>query len=355
MKSQEIAIIGAGFTGLTTAYELSKKGIPVTIFEKESSPGGLAVGFNLPDSLWTIEKHYHHIFTNDTFIINLAKEIGMEKDIIFPHSETSLYINGQIFPFNTPKDILSFPPLHFPDRFRLGAASIFLKMIPPEVAINFEKYTSSAFTNMLFGKNINRLIWDPLLSGKFSVYKDVVNAAWFWARIKKRTLTLGYIAGGFQTLAENLAQKIQKQGGKILYKTPFSKELINQYDKIIVTTPTFGFLKLFPHLPQKYRQNLESIPHLHALNLFLILKDQFFQDGTYWLNINDRSFPFIAVVEHTNFIDPNYYGGKHLLYVGNYLPQNHPYLKMSEKELLNLFLPFLQKINPELNLKLKIE
>ena len=71
-----IAILGAGFTGLSAAYQLVKQGHSVTIFEKDPQPGGLAVGYKEKEWDWSLEKHYHHWFTNDKFILGLAKEIG---------------------------------------------------------------------------------------------------------------------------------------------------------------------------------------------------------------------------------------------------------------------------------------
>jgi protoporphyrinogen oxidase len=66
----------------------------------------------------------------------------------------------------------------------------------------------------------------------------------------------------------------------------------------------------------------------------------------YWMNIGDRSMPFLAVIEHTNFVGPENYGGEHILYISNYLSQDHPYLSMSEDELWALYEPALKKINP---------
>ncbi len=40
-----IAIIGAGFTGLSAAYDLIKQKHEVVIFEKDTNPGGLAIGY----------------------------------------------------------------------------------------------------------------------------------------------------------------------------------------------------------------------------------------------------------------------------------------------------------------------
>ncbi len=69
----KIAILGAGFTGLTAAYQLVKKGHEVTVFEKDALPGGLAVGYQEKAWEWSLEKHYHHWFTNDTHVLDLAK------------------------------------------------------------------------------------------------------------------------------------------------------------------------------------------------------------------------------------------------------------------------------------------
>jgi protoporphyrinogen oxidase len=89
-----------------------------------------------------------------------------------------------------------------------------------------------------------------------------------------------------------------------------------------------------------------AAPTLAALNLVLELKKPFLTDNTYWLNINDSSFPFVAVVEHTNFINKKYYGGRHLVYVGGYYPPDHPYLSYHPDQLFTEWLPYLQKINP---------
>ena len=51
-----IAIVGAGFTGLSAAYKLTKLGYKVFVFEKEEFPGGLAGGYKEPNWNWTLEK-----------------------------------------------------------------------------------------------------------------------------------------------------------------------------------------------------------------------------------------------------------------------------------------------------------
>ncbi len=346
----KIAIVGAGFTGLTAAYKLSQKGYEVTVFEKEKELGGLASAFKLPEWQWPLEKHYHHWFQNDFSVINLIKELKLTKKLFFPKSLTSIYYQNKIYPFNTPFQILSFTPLSFFDRLRLGIVSLYFKLLPPPIAQTLEKATAYEFIPKYFGQSCFEIVWKPLLEGKFSSYAKIVNMAWFWARIKKRTPKLGYIEGGYQTIIDALAKKIKEKKGKILLGRTFNKKLSSSFDKVIVTAPSTAFINMFPQLPKSYLQNIKSIPHLHALNLLLLSKDKFL-DRTYWLNITDRNFPFIGVIEHTNMINPKYYAGNHLIWVANYLPENHSYLKMSAQQLFNVYLPYLQRINPAFNFK----
>ena len=83
----KIAIIGGGLTGLSAAYQLSKKGHTVTIFEKEKYLGGLAYGFKKPTWKWHLEAAYHHLFTNDIVILDLIKKLGLQKASGKPNTE----------------------------------------------------------------------------------------------------------------------------------------------------------------------------------------------------------------------------------------------------------------------------
>ena len=49
--------------------------------------------------------------------------------------------------------------------------------------------------------------------------------------------------------------------------------------------------------------------------------------------------------EHTHFADPSHYGGDTVLYVGDYLPANHDLMQLDKDELIDTFLPYLQKVS----------
>lgn len=333
----KIAIIGAGFSGLAAGLKLGKNGVEVEIFESQDKVGGLAVGFKEPNWDWSAEKFYHHIFTNDSEIIRLSKEVGIQP--IFLRPKTCVYWNKKTYPLDSPIDLLKFPGLGIADKLRMGLILAVFKLLPNGKFL--ERWTAVKGLKFLMGENGYRVIWEPLLMGKFSGFSDKVNLAWFWARIKKRTPSLGTFPGGFQALADRIAEKITELGGKIHLNSRVDIDsLQNKFDAVLTTTVS----SLFP-LPSSFNSYLDA----HVL--FLELNKPFLPSDIYWLNILDRNFPFLVVCEHTKFAGKENFGGKHLLYVGNYLPKDHRLFSLTPEKTLQEFLPWLLKINPEFNKK----
>ena len=328
-----IAIIGGGFTGLAAAYEFSKNGHAVTVFEKEPHLGGLAWGFKQPDWDWHLEGAYHHLFTNDHAIISLCKELHVP--LLVRRPITANFYKGKTYQFDSPKHLLQFPYLSLPDKLRTGALAAFCKLYPFWQTL--EGITAKDFFIKLGGKRPWEIIWEPLMTGKFGHLDSTIAASWLWARIHKRTPSLAYIEGGFQTLVESLARAINNNGGKIITGKTLDS-LPKGFDRILLTVPTPIAVKLIPNLALK-------IPHLHAQTLILETDKPILND-IYWLSITDRTFPFLAVVAHTNFMDKKYYDDHHITYFGNYLPSGHPYLSMNKNQLLKKFLPFISRFSP---------
>jgi len=321
----KVAIVGGGFTGLAAAYTLTKKGHEVAVFEKSSKLGGLAAGFQQKNWDWPLECTYHHCFTNDQSILKLINELGLEKKLIIKRPITANLYGDTTYQLDSPFSLFQFPLLPFSDKVRTAVLLGFLKINPFWQPL--ENITAEHLLTSIGGKRAYQILWEPLLIGKFGNFASKIQAAWFWARIQKRTPRLVYIEGGFQTLIDALA----KQSGKILLnkKIESLKEL-SGFDKILLTNP-----------------QPSTIPHLWAQTLILETKKPILKD-VYWLNVTDRSFPFLAAVAHTNFMPSKQYGGHHLTYFGNYLPDGHKYLSMNKEALLKEFLPFIKRLNPNL-------
>ena len=354
-----IAIIGAGFTGLSAAFELSKKGHQVVVFEENSLPGGLALGYKEQGWEWSLEKHYHHWFTNDKNILNLAKEINFE--VIIKRPKTSVFVQNKIYQLDSPISVLSFPLLSLIERLRMSAIIGFLKFDPFWKPL--EKYKASEILPKLMGRKAYEMIWKPLFINKFGDAADNISLAWFWARIKKRTPSLAYPKGGFLEFTKALAREIEKMGGEFLFNTTVVelsskdkpelkfrgiKDLkleTRNFDAIIVTLPSFLFMQIAPQLPNSYKQSLGNLKSLGATNLVLRLNKPFFKDNTYWLNVCDNKAPVMAIVEHTNYMDKKYYNQETLLYLGNYKLVNDKNYLLTKEAMLKLFDPYLRRIN----------
>lgn len=356
-----VAIIGAGFTGLSAAFELVKKNHDVFVFEKDAFPGGLAIGYKEKGWDWSLEKHYHHWFTNDDSVLGLAKEINY--DVIIKRPKTSIFIKNKIYQLDSPLTVLKFPLLSFFERLKMSTVIGFLKYYPFWKSL--EKYKASEILPKFMGEKAYKMIWEPLFVNKFGEFANNISLAWFWARITKRTPSLAYPRGGFLNFANELVKQVEKQGGEFYFNTEIkslnengkkvkitcsndsnhdSKEEV--FDKVIVTLPSFLFLKITPQLPKSYKNTLGKLKGLGATNLILRLKKPFFNNNTYWLSICDKKAPVMAIVEHTNFMNKNNYNNEHLVYLGNYKSNDDPYFSMTKEEMLKKFDPYLKKINP---------
>jgi protoporphyrinogen oxidase len=119
------------------------------------------------------------------------------------------------------------------------------------------------------------------------------------------------------------------------------------YDQVLVTTSPGLLAKLAPGLAGEYLQGLLGLKHMGAVVMTLALKYAVSEQGYYWFNIPKRAgFPFLALVEHSNYLSPEHFGGEHIVYCGDYLEAGHEYFGLSDEELLERFIPGIQRINP---------
>jgi len=341
----KVGVIGGGITGLTAAYELAKRGHEVSLFESEPDLGGQAATFPVEGT--RLEKFYHHIFTGDREMMALIEELGLEEEMRWLPSKVGIYYEGEIYDFVTPLDLLRFRPLGLFQRLQTGIVTLYLQRFANWR--NLENVTALEWVRRNVGRQPYEVIFRPLLRGKFGQHADEISMAWLWSKFKDRVASrgpamqrelLGYMKGSFQGLIDRLAERIGELGGEIYPGTPVKRVTIEG----IATVPSFVFLEIAPDLPEEYVARLRQVGYLGAVCLVLLSKEPL--SRIYWLNISDTDFPFVGAIEQTNFIPPEVYNGKHIVYLSNYLSRHDPHYHLPPEELLTAYLPFLKKINP---------
>lgn len=359
-------VLGAGALGLTVALRLAQRGEPVTVLEREAAPGGLAAGFQLtglPDTY--LEKFYHHLFRSDRDATALIDELGLGSRLVWPCPTTACLVRGRSWPLDSALRVLRFGPLSPPDRLRLGAVIAYLKL--ERRYQRLEGRTAATWIRRTMGRRVYDLVWGPQLESKFGSYAEQIALSWFWARVHFRSRALGYVRGGFQHVYNALVREIERHGGRVLLghevgsieggpdstmqvtsrpATASAPATHHRFGAVVSTLPTRITVRLTPQLPPSFAEQFDCGQAYGAHNVILAL-DRPFMPPIYWLSINDPGYPFLAAVEHTNYMDPSDYGGRRLLYLGNYLPMDHALFEQDDAETLEQFYPYLQRINPD--------
>ncbi|HEU0072721.1 MAG TPA: NAD(P)/FAD-dependent oxidoreductase [Dehalococcoidia bacterium] len=360
-------VVGGGVAGLTAAYRLLQGGHEVTLLEAGPELGGLVRTFDAGGE--PLECFYHHIFTTDTVIIDLINELGLGDRLVWHDSKVGFFHGGKIWPFVTPMDLLRFKPLPLIDRVRLGLTGLYLRR--QKKWAGYEKITAWQWIKRYAGQRVLDVVWGPLLRGKFADQAEEVAMAWLWSKISLRFSSrksgvvskeqLGYMMGSFGVYIHELEKRI-RAGATVETAAPVKQITVSdgradgvvledgrriEADAVIACVPSERFLPISPPLGAEYERRVSAARWQWALCYVIALKESL--TPIYWLNVGDPDTPFIAVIEHTNFIEKERYGGLNLVYLSNYLTPNHPWFSLSDEELDDLYLPHLTKLNPGFN------
>jgi protoporphyrinogen oxidase len=360
----DIAIVGGGILGITLGYLLSQRGTRVTVFEASDTLGGLAGPIKMDG--YNIDRYYHAILTGDAHLQGLFAELGISDRYHAKITKSALYKQGRFFPVNDTKDYLTLPLISLFDRFRLGLT--YLYALREHDLNKVEAVDVESWLTRVSGRKVFETFWRPLLRSKFDGSFDNTPATYIWSRIQRMATTRsganqkemsGYLVGGYITLLEAMARQIETKGGIIHLKTPVQEVVVHdnqlkgvrtaaalqEFDAVVVTMQTPLFTRLAPGLPADYQDFLGKLDYLGVVCPLLVLDRPL--TGFWTIYITDEAIPFTGIIETTSYIDPKDVGGNHLVYLPKYTVPGSPWFKMSDDEVRETWLKYLEQMFPD--------
>ncbi|CAD2079089.1 protoporphyrinogen oxidase [Phocicoccus pinnipedialis] len=171
---KKVAIVGAGITGLSAAYYLSKAGASVDVFEASDHIGGKIKTYRKDG--YVIELGPESYISRKQSLTDLAKEIGMESHLV--RNETGqAYIYTKRGLTKVPKGTMLGVPTTLTSFLKtdllspLGKARGLIDYVRPPVKMNRDLSAGQFFRKRL-GNEITENMIQPLLSGVYSTDID---------------------------------------------------------------------------------------------------------------------------------------------------------------------------------------
>jgi len=363
LTSNPVGGIGGGISGLTVAWELARRGREVVLLERRDVLGGLAR--SVPLNGKPLEVYYHFICGGDRHLVELARELELSDRLHWRPGRTSYFVNGRLYPFTTPLDLLRFSPLSVAGRLRFGLHALRCRRLTDWRRL--EHLSAEQWLLDSVGRQVYEVIWRPLLEVKFGRHHDRISAPWIWHRIHRysqsrpnplRPEQLGYLEGGSHSLLTALQQSIAAQGGVIrtgveAFGLDCSGRRIQgvetssgyyEADRVVAAVPLPELVRLLPE-DSEYGRRLSGIQFTSVACVRLDLRHSL--TDSFWVNVNASDVAFNGFIEYSNLNPWREYGGSDVLYVPFYFDSSDERNEWSDSRFIESAIQGLRLIQPE--------
>ncbi|OGQ96529.1 MAG: hypothetical protein A2284_14000 [Deltaproteobacteria bacterium RIFOXYA12_FULL_61_11] len=360
MNRSDVAVIGAGLCGLTSALFLAREGHEVTVYEQCGEPGGqLAV---LQQN--GVERFYHHLFRTDHRLLTLLDSFPTPVPVRWYRSNSACWSEGRSYPLNTPLELVLgnlLPPLA---AVRASLATAALRITGNHPL--FDQCSARALLTATMGPATTDRFWLPQLEAKFGTHWQDISAAWMVGRLLVRARSrgplgwyevLGYPVGGFGRLLEALLKELRRLGVRLRVRCPvlglepggrggtrlqLAQSSID-HQAVLSSVPSTTLASLCPRFPL-LQQRLCATPHRSVVCACFFLDRQL--SPHYWISVLAPGTLPNVVVEHTNLLPPEDYAGRHIVYAARYLDPNDPLASAPDERVLEVLSEGLATVLP---------
>jgi len=332
-----VAIVGAGVTGLTTAYLLRRQGAEVTVYEAQAQEGGLAASFRRDG--FSFDFGPHELCTDNPGLVSLVREVCGE-DLVQVRKRIAHHFLGRYvkYPFEV-VDVLRNVGLALGARAITEVAWCRLRnAVRAPLDDSFESWTDARFGHTLYGLYFGpytRKVWglDPArLDPRTASQRITVDSVWDLVRKTLAYHWLGaedfkhahselhraffYLRHGVGTLQERLRARaealgvsfrfgrrllaIERDGARVRGLRFEGEEPARGFDYVVSTIPVSRLVSLA--LPAQAEALLAetALPFRAMAFVFLRVARPQLLDY-HWVYYSDPGVPFQRLTEFTHF------------------------------------------------------
>lgn len=363
MEKKKIAVIGAGPAGITAAYELTKKGHDVEVFEASPHVGGLSKTIDL----WNqkVDLGPHRFFSNDTKVNKVWLEV-VGKDYKMVDRLTRIYYKKKFY---------YYPLKPFDALKKLGIGTAFVcvmsylkeRIFPVKKDGSFETWVIGRFGYRLYSiffKTYSEKLWgiscrelDEDFAAqrikKLSLFKAVWNALFPGKKNKHKTLVdqFAYPIHGTGMVYDRMRDFIRDKGGTVHLSTPVKKVSCSNgiagsitlengeekaYDHIISSMPITLLVNNMDEVPQKVIDANNELQFRNTLLVYLKVEgENIFPDN--WLYVHANDLQMGRITNFHNWVPEINNGEKSTIVVLEYWAYNEDKIwNSTDEELIEL-------------------
>lgn len=363
--AETLAVAGGGITGIAAALALAGSGrFRVTLFEKSGRLGGLCAPTTI--ARMTADRFYHVILPGDRATLDFIEGLGLSGEMEFRPAKAGFYGRGRLVPFASAADFLHFPFLSPWSKLRLGGGIFRTAFSKPPGGP--DEPSAPDWLRRRFGRKVTANFWDPLLRSKLGDARERTPASFMDATIKRlfgaRSKTsgqerMGGVRGGYAPVLQAAERALREAGAAVRLFSPVESVIPSaeglaviaggvreKFDRVFLAVPLPEALKAAGAADNPAWERFRRVEHMGIVCLLLVLRASL--SPYYLINLLDPDLPFTGIVETTNVLDPEAYGGRRLVYLPKYTTAGDPASEMSDDKIRDLFLGRLRRLFPAL-------
>jgi protoporphyrinogen oxidase len=325
----DVAVIGAGPAGATAAYELSKSGHRVDLFEASPFVGGMARTFDLWDQ--RVDVGPHRFFSSDARVNRLWLEV-VGRDYKMVERLTRIFYNGKFFLYPLQAtDALK--TLGLLEAGRCIASYGQTRLHPPTELDTFEDWVVARFGRRLFEiffKTYSEKLWgiscrdlDSDFAAqrikKLSLFEAAKAALFGGGGSKHKTLVdrFAYPTGGTGMVYQRMVDSVAKRGGQVHLRTPVvsvearagetgAKVTVEgkgtkSYDYVVSSMPLTLMVERLPNVPEPVLRATRELRFRNTILVYLLVDSPtLFPDQ--WLYVHSSDLLTGRVTNFRNWV-----------------------------------------------------